>query len=90
MLSKVKQFISQICTWLNLLTSTQTSYILKNIFKKLTSKRQHAAPPESKIAKKPLAKIKYLQQNMSRDMRLPTMWYVRPAKPQISLRIHTV
>ena len=24
---------------------------------------------------------------MSRDMRFPTMWYVRPAKPQISLRI---
>ena len=27
---------------------------------------------------------------MSRDMRLPTMWYVRPAKPQISLRICAV
>ena len=25
--------------------------------------------------------------NMSRDMRFPTMCYVRPAKPQISLRI---
>ena len=24
---------------------------------------------------------------MSRNMRFPTMWYVRPAKPQISLRI---
>ena len=24
---------------------------------------------------------------MSRDMRFPTMWYVRPAKPQISLHI---
>ena len=24
--------------------------------------------------------------HMSRDMRFPTMWYVRPAKPQISLR----
>ena len=23
---------------------------------------------------------------MSRNMRFPTMWYVRPAKPQISLR----
>ena len=23
---------------------------------------------------------------LSRDMRFPTMWYVRPAKPQISLR----
>ena len=28
--------------------------------------------------------------NMSHDMRFPTMWYVRPAKPQISLRIHAV
>ena len=25
--------------------------------------------------------------HMSRNMRFPTMWYVRPAKPQISLRI---
>ena len=25
---------------------------------------------------------------MSRDMRFPKMWYVRPAKPQISLHIH--
>ena len=27
---------------------------------------------------------------LSRSMRFPTMWYVRPAKPQISLPIHTV
>ena len=27
---------------------------------------------------------------LSRDMRFPTMWYVRPAKPQISLRICAV
>ena len=27
---------------------------------------------------------------LSQCMRFPTMWYVRPAKPQISLRIHTV
>ena len=27
---------------------------------------------------------------MSRDMRLPTMWHVRPARPQISLRIRAV
>ena len=27
---------------------------------------------------------------MSRDIRYPTMWYVRQAKPQISLRIRTV
>ena len=25
---------------------------------------------------------------LSRDMRFPTMWYVQPAKPQISLRIY--
>ena len=28
--------------------------------------------------------------NMSRNMRFPTMWYVRPAKPQFSLHICTV
>ena len=28
--------------------------------------------------------------HMSRGMRFSTMWYVWPAKPQISLRIHTV
>ena len=27
------------------------------------------------------------QNELSRDTRFPTMWYVRPAKPQISLRI---
>ena len=27
---------------------------------------------------------------LSQCMRFPTMWYVRPAKPQISLRIHAV
>ena len=33
--------------------------------------------------------IKPLKQ-LSRDMRFPTMWYVRPAKPQTSLRIRAV
>ena len=28
--------------------------------------------------------------HMSRDMRIPTMWYVWPAKPLISLRIRAV
>ena len=28
--------------------------------------------------------------NMSQCTRFPTMWYVRPAKPQISLRIRAV
>ena len=27
---------------------------------------------------------------LSRDMRFPTMWYVQPAKPQISLRMRAV
>ena len=27
---------------------------------------------------------------LSRDMRFPTMWYVRPAKPQIRLHIRAV
>ena len=29
-------------------------------------------------------------EKMSQCMRFPTMWYVRPAKPQISLRIRAV
>ena len=29
-------------------------------------------------------------EEMSRNMRFPTMWYVRPAKPQISLRLRAV
>ena len=32
----------------------------------------------------------YTHAYMSRDMRFPTMWYVRPSKPQISLRIRAV
>ena len=32
----------------------------------------------------------HLQNYLSRDMKLPTMWYVRPAKHQICLRIYTV
>ena len=28
--------------------------------------------------------------DLSRDLRFPTMWYVRLAKPQISLRIRAV
>ena len=27
---------------------------------------------------------------LSHDMRFPTMWYVRPAKPQTSMRIRAV
>ena len=28
--------------------------------------------------------------DLSRDMRFPTMWFMRPAKPQISLRLRAV
>ena len=41
----------------------------------------------------PLQKqCKYINKNiiMSHDMRFPSMWYVRPAKPQTSLRIRAV
>ena len=34
--------------------------------------------------------ISLCQGHLSRDMRFPTMWYVRPAKPQTSLRIRAV
>ena len=34
--------------------------------------------------------VSELQGNMSQCMRFPIMWYVRPAKAQISLRIRTV
>ena len=34
--------------------------------------------------------ITFLQNNMSQCMRFPTIWYVRPAKPQTSLRIRAV
>ena len=33
-----------------------------------------------------LNEVKYMH-NVSRNMRFLTIWYVRPAKPQISLRI---
>ena len=36
------------------------------------------------------AKISLTETLMSRDMRFPTMWYERPLKPQISLRICAV
>ena len=35
-------------------------------------------------------KISYAHSYMSRDMRFPTMWYVRPAEAQTSLRIRAV
>ena len=38
----------------------------------------------------PGSKILDMIQYLSRDMRFPTMWYVRPAKAQTSLRICAV
>ena len=38
--------------------------------------------------KKPSKKTKTTQ--LRHDTKFPTMWYVRPAKPQTSLRIRTV
>ena len=34
--------------------------------------------------------IEEMYDKLSRDMRFPTMWYVRPAKAQTSLRIRAV
>ena len=36
------------------------------------------------------ALLRQLFYKLSHDMRFPTMWYVWPAKPQTSLRIHAV
>ena len=38
----------------------------------------------------PTAVLCLYQNNMSRDIRFPTMWSVRPAKAQTSLRIRAV
>ena len=42
------------------------------------------------IMKKTHAHVQTMIKHMSQCMRFPTMWYVRPAKPQISLRIRAV
>ena len=34
-------------------------------------------------------KLIFLFLNQNHDMGFPTMWYVRPAKPQIRVHIHT-
>ena len=43
---------------------------------------------QESIEKVPL--IRCLKTYLSRDMRFPAMWFVRPAKPQNSLRISAV
>ena len=43
-----------------------------------------------KATKKKKIYVKSLIEHMSRDVRFPTMWYKRPAKPHISLHIRTV
>ena len=47
-------------------------------------------PPPKKKKKKISTKSSYPKNKMSQCMRFPTMWYVRPEKPQISLRICAV
>ena len=51
-------------------------------------RKQNPVYPTSKVLhlhnKTALKQTELLQ--MSRGMRFPTLWYVRPAKPQISLR----
>ena len=37
-----------------------------------------------------VVELRYVHLKLSQYMRFPTMWYVRLAKPQISLRIRTV
>ena len=37
-----------------------------------------------------IARAAFCKRYMSQCMRFPTMWYVQPAKPQISLRIRAV
>ena len=68
--------------FLNLIRALQTWQ-----FSSLTLLEQLALDPRSVTYPGSMLPVRY---NMSQCMRFPTMWYVRPAKPQISLRIHTV
>ena len=45
---------------------------------------------KTQTEKKIVQLYKQRSKNLSQCMRIPTMWYVRPAKPQISLRICAV
>ena len=62
--------------------------ILKHEFLKKSKNGFHFATNQSKSPKND--KTLSWNHNMSHDMIFPTMWYVRPAKPQISLRIRAV
>ena len=57
-------------------SSTQNTSIRKVFFQKLNAQS--------------LSRISHVYTLMSRGMIFPTMWNVRPAEPQISLRICTV
>ena len=64
----------------------------KNVLSQID--RQWSGTDESlhtfSIGKQLETKSSHSPGNLSGDMRFPTMWYVRPAKPQISLRIRAV
>ena len=61
--------------------------ILQNyrIYSKFTSMQRVKTRSYTVAAYARLTKV-----HMNRDMRFPTIWYVRPAKPQTSLRICAV
>ena len=60
------------------------------MFRKYNNRRSHTNHDtlEEEILDHKDTPIKH--DKMSRDMRFPTMWYVRPAKAQTSLRIGAV
>ena len=52
-----------------------------------TDPPREAIGPNASRGRSKRPSVRYVD---DRDMRFPTMWYVRPAKPQISLRICAV
>ena len=59
-------------------------------FKHVIPPFQEAFISKSYCSQKCIGKVRTDMIYISRDMRFPTMRYVRPAKPQISLRIRAV
>ena len=53
-----------------------------------TSLKKYLGPIASRGFSTSISKKTY--EHLSRGMKFPTMWYVRPPRPQISLRIHAV
>ena len=74
------------CVMPSLVVFVKVTKSTKNMCKFLVGKRKLVTWYSLKDSCGCLLKEKY----MSRDMRFPTMWYVRPAKPQIRLCIHPV